>query len=494
MSNLFPAKPAFTGLNRPVRIEATVSDLEFEGELPAALRGTYYRCGPDPRLPPKLGDDINVNGDGLVAMFRFGDGFVDFGSRFVRTERYLLERAAHRALFGMYRNPFTDDPSVAGRSGTTANTATVFHAGRLFAMKEDGLPYELDPDTLETRGRHDFNGRLQSQTFTAHPKIDPASGEMLAHGYEARGLATPDVSVQVISARGELLREEFIQTPYPSFMHDWAVTQDYFVFPVTPTTADKERMRRGGPHWMFQADLPAYYGIMRRDMDVSSLRWFKVPNCSLGHVANAFNDGERVYVDILVSERNQFPFIDNADGVPFNREQAVPRLTRFSFDLSRPGDHHGREQLFSEFMELPVVDPRYALNAYRYSFVAMLDRSRQLGATGTTGFGWNTLGRVDLATRKLQTYYVGEQHTAGEPCFVPRSPTAPEGDGYLLSVLACNGEWPHSRLVVLDTQDIAAGPVATVLLPFRLHSAVHGNWVPESEAIAQAGGQGAARA
>ena len=131
----------------------------------------------------------------------------------------------------MYRNPYTNDPAVAGRDGTTANTNAVFHAGRLFALKEDGLPHELDPDTLETRGKYRYGGKLQSHTFTAHPKIDPATGQMLAHGYEARGLATRDVALQVISRSGQLEREEFFLAPYVSFMHDWAVTAGHFIFP-----------------------------------------------------------------------------------------------------------------------------------------------------------------------------------------------------------------------------------------------------------------------
>ncbi|HXA93389.1 MAG TPA: carotenoid oxygenase family protein, partial [Steroidobacteraceae bacterium] len=171
MSNLFPRTATFTGFNEPRRIEADVFDLEIEGRLPRDIRGTFYRCGPDPRFTPRLGDDININGDGMVSLFRFEDGHVDFKSRYVRTEKYRLETAARGALFGAYRNPYTDDASVAGKDRTTANTNVVQHAGRLFALKEDGLPHELDPVTLETRGRYDFGGELKSLTFSAHPKI-----------------------------------------------------------------------------------------------------------------------------------------------------------------------------------------------------------------------------------------------------------------------------------------------------------------------------------
>jgi len=478
--NRFPDTPTFTGLNQPCRIEGQINDLEYDGQLPAGLRGTFYRSGPDPCFAPLLGDDININGDGMVTMFRFGDEFVNFGSRYVRTEKYLLERAAHRALFGMYRNPYTNDPSVTGRDATTANTNAFFHAGRLFALKEDGLPHELDPHSLETLGRHNFDGRLQSLTCTAHPKLDPATGELLSHGYEARGLATRDISLQFISPQGALVREEFLQAPYPSFMHDWAATAQHVIFPVTPTTADEARMRRGGAHWMFQSDLDAFFGILRRDAPVRDIRWFRVPNCSLGHVLNAFNDRDEVYVDIHVSERNQFPFIENSDGSAFDRDKAVPRLTRFKFNLADPADRFTAEVLYSDFMEMPIVDARYALHPYRRGFAAILDRSRPLNTMGTIGFGWNTLASLDLATRGIKRFYVGDNNTTGEPCFVPRSPGAAEGDGYLIAALTCYDHAPHTRIIVLDTQAIEQGPIATIYMPLCLRGAVHGNWVPES--------------
>jgi hypothetical protein len=123
----------------------------------------------------------------MITMIRFGQGHADLRTRYVRTQRFQLERAARRALFGAHRNPFTGDPSVAGVDDGNANTSMVWHAGRLLALKEAALPYELDPVTLETRGVFSFDGQLPGRTFTAHPKIDPLTGEMIAFSYNASG-------------------------------------------------------------------------------------------------------------------------------------------------------------------------------------------------------------------------------------------------------------------------------------------------------------------
>lgn len=475
----FPDTPTFTGFNQPRRVEAEVLELEVEGRLPAALEGRFYRCGPDPRFPPRLGDDINLNGDGMVTMFRFAGGHVDFRSRYVRTEKFRLETAARRALFGAYRNPFTDDPAVAGRDRTTANTSVVFHAGRLFALKEDGLPHRLDPDTLETIGRHDYDGRMQSWTATAHPKLDPVSGEMISFGYEARGLATRDMAYQVIDAAGRLVREEFFEAPYVSFQHDFAVTERHVVFALMPTTCDLERLKAGGPHWVFEPGREAAVGIMRRDGSPAGLRWFRAPAQGIGHMLNAFSQGERVVVDSFVSARNQFPFVPNADGAPFDRAAAAPHLTRWVFDLDRPGEDFAADTLFDGFMEMPELDPRYETRRHGHGFCAMIDASKPLNVAGTIGLGWNTLARLDLEGRRMSRFYVGERTTCQEPQFVPRGPGAPEGDGWLLSVLTRFAGEPRTELVVLDTDRLEAGPVATIFMPFRLRGAIHGCWVPE---------------
>jgi len=134
----FPAKPEFSGsLYQPVRFEGDLYDLEVEGEIPACLDGTFYQVAPDPQYPPFLGEDIFFNGDGCVHAFRFSKGHVDFKRRYVMTQRLKLQREERASLFGLYRNPYTNDPKAAGTNNSTANTNVIQHAGVLLALKEE---------------------------------------------------------------------------------------------------------------------------------------------------------------------------------------------------------------------------------------------------------------------------------------------------------------------------------------------------------------------
>ena len=175
-SNLL-VNPLLSGPFAPLGIELDVPSLQITGELPPSLNAVLYRIGPNPQFPP-LEPYSPLQGDGMIHAFRIANGHVSYRNRWVRTRRWLLENAAGRALFSTL-DPRGHDPSVAGlATDGAANTHILAHVGRLLALEEGNKPIEIDADTLETIGPFDFGGRLTSN-MTAHPRIDPVSGEMI---------------------------------------------------------------------------------------------------------------------------------------------------------------------------------------------------------------------------------------------------------------------------------------------------------------------------
>ena len=478
MTTSFPATRLFAGFSAPSRMECDVYDLEVvQGEVPRDLDGAFYRMQPDPAWPPMLGQDIPLNGDGMVTMFRFGGGHVDFRSRYVRTEKFLAERAARRPLFGVYRNPFTDDPSVRGKSGGTANTNVLWHGGRLMALKEDSRPIELDPETLETRGPVDFGGRLTCPTFTAHPKIDPRTGELIGFGYEARGLATPDIAFYVIDASGQVTREEYFQAPYASMVHDFGVTRDHVVFPISPLCSDLEMLRQGKPHFAWDGRKPCHVGILPRRGTVSDLRWFRGPTAFSSHTMNAFEEGSRIHLDTPVGDSVVFPFFPDAEGKPWDARRAAPRLERWTMDLASGDTQFERRTLSTSVVEFPRIDERFAMEPYRHGWAACDDTAP--GAPPTSlggGLSLNAIAHFDHAAGRVGLWRTEAGCAVQEPQFVPRAPDAPEGDGWLLAVVN-RLEQMHSELVLLDALRVEDGPLATLRMPMRLRAGLHGTWV-----------------
>ena len=275
---VFPDTPEFTGLNTPIGDEYELERLTVEGRIPAEIEGTFFRAIPDPAFPPYMEDGgAVISGDGMVSALRVARGEVNFAIRYVATERHKAEVAAGHALFGKYRNPYTDKPEAKGIDRTVANTTPVWHAGRLLMTKEDGRPYRVDPRTLATLGRYDFGGRLKSATVTAHVRIDPATHELFFFGYEAGGLASTKVAYCLADRRGELAREQWFDAPYCAMMHDFAITEHYVLFPIYPTTCDLARLEAGGDHWVHELGRDSFVGVMPRYGAVSEMRWFRGP-------------------------------------------------------------------------------------------------------------------------------------------------------------------------------------------------------------------------
>ncbi|MBT2186114.1 carotenoid oxygenase family protein [Sphingobium nicotianae] len=471
--------PAATGFFTPQRFDAEVLDCEVDGVIPADIDGTFFRVGGEWFYPPKFADDAFLHTDGYVSSFRIRNGRVSYKGRFVRTPRFKSNLEAGRQQFGYYRNRFTDDPAVAGLDATVSNTAPLVHAGKLFTLKEDALPYQIDPVTLETIGPWNFGGAYKSQTFTAHPKIDPLTGEMITFGYEATGPASDDLFLYYVDKAGKVGREVRLKVPYVSIIHDFAVTQKHVIFPFACYTTSLERLKAGKIHWGWDKQLPSMIGILRRDGDGSDIRWFKGPERCMMHVFNAHSLGDKVILYAPFYESNFFPFFPNVDGSPWDPSKAVSHVRKLTFDLSKPGDGWEEEILFhTPISDLGKVDQRFTTLPQRYAFTNFSDPTRpfdEARAGNMRGRVSNSYGRFDLHTGALDRYFVGETHTLQECSFVPRRGSTAEGDGYLIGT-ASNLAEMRTELIIADAQRLSEGDIARVYLPFRAGTQVHGYW------------------
>jgi carotenoid cleavage dioxygenase len=477
----FSSNPDARGFFAPNRFEAAIHDCEVLGTIPADIRGTFYRTGGDLRFPRRFIDDAPFNDDGFVDMFRFADGRVDFRARHVRTERFLAERSAHRALFGYYRNLRTADPSVRNLSYNVANTNIVFHAGKLLVLKETSPPIAINPHTLATESIWTFSGRLTSPTFTAHPKIDPVTGEMIAYGYATGGDATREIAFFWIDAKGEVTREIRFEAPTFSMLHDIAVSREHIIVPTTGFTSSVQRLERGQIYWGFDPRQPIHVGIFRRDGDGKDLRWFRCGGGQVIHTVNAVSDGDRLLLDAPISDGNPFPFFPAIDGTPFDPTAALTTMRRWEFNL-RQRDGGWREQtLFPGIAGggLARMDDRYLTLPFRYSFLGFTDPGKPFDEArggNLRGRVTNCYARFDHATGAVSTLFAGPTHSLQECCFVPRQHSRGEGDGYLIGV-ASDFAAMRSELVIADAAHLEEGIIGRVKLPFRLHAQVHGSWV-----------------
>jgi carotenoid cleavage dioxygenase-like enzyme len=478
--------PSMTGFFAPTRFEADVFDCEVSGKIPAEIDGAFYRVGADWFYPPKFpaDDALPMNGDGYVGMFRIKNGSCDFKGRFVRTPRYLANRKARGQLFGRYRNRDTDDPSVRSLPGTVSNTQTYVHAGRLYALKDDGLPAIMDPNTLDTKEYETFGGKFTGTTFGAHPKTDPVTGDMTCISTQVGGTLSPVVAIYTVDPKGRVKHEMKVTAPYVSMVHDIALSQKHILIPIYGLTSTPERMAAGKSMWAYDSTVPSYVGVLRRDGDGKDVKWYRgaAGKNFCNHTYNAETIGETVVMEAPVSDTNIFPWFPNADGTPFNGPGSRTVTRRWTFDLNGDADAGWKEEIL--FPNAPGmlgrIDDRYTSIPYRWGFVNYTDPARPYDEErggNLRGRVSNCLARFDMKAGRMESWFVGDTHALAEPVFVPRKKDAAEGDGYLVAV-ANNFAEMRSELVIVDTQHMADGEVARVKLPFRLSSQVHGWWAP----------------
>ena len=449
----------------PIPMECDAPFLKVEGELPRELNGTLYRNGPNPQFEAP-GAHWFV-GDGMLHAFHIENGRASYRNRWVRTPKWLAEHDAGRALFGGFGRRLGNVPEGTTQDSGVANTNIVFHAGRLLALEEGHMPTEIEPGTLATRGYQTYRDAIAGP-FTAHPKLDPVTGEMVFFGYNAGGPFTPKVSYGVVGANGEVSQFERFDAPYASMVHDFIVTEKHVLFPILPLTGSMERAMGGRPPYAWEPDKGAYVGVMKRGGSTKDIIWLRGDSCYVFHVMNAWEDGQRIIADVMqFAEPPLFPY---PDGRPTDPAKSKARLCRWTFDLSGGTDRFTQHYQDETTGEFPRIDDRHAGLAYRHGWYACGNPA------GAAASGLSGIVHVDHKANRRAQYLLPDGDTISEPVFVERGAEAAEGDGWLIAAVWRARE-NRSDVAVFNAQDVESGPVALVKLGHRVPDGFHGNWV-----------------
>lgn len=461
------ASPVLSGNFAPIWTESDAYSLPVWGDLPEDLAGTLFRNGPNPQFMPSSPHHHWFGGDGMVHAFTVEKGRVRYRNRWVRTPKWQAEHEAGRPLIDPFGPPDPEFPDPDGSLRCVANTNIISHAGHLLALEEGSLPVAMTHAELATLGFHDFGGVIRTP-FTAHPKLDPETGDLLFFGYSATGPFTPDIAFGTIDPQGTVTRFEMFRAPYPSMVHDFCVTSRHLLFPIFPLTGSMERAEAGMPPFAWEPDLGSCVGVLRRGAPAGTLRWFRAESCFAFHVMNAWEEGEIIRADVMQYE--QPPGFTWPDGRPTDPAKTIARLCRWTIDLASGTDGFRQDYIDDLPGEFPRIDERRGGLPNRHGFYAARtpDGPEKM---------LNAIVGLDLSTGRRAAWELPPGDATSEPVFVPRRPDAPEADGYLLAVV-WRGAEHRSDFVVLDAATIEDGPIAVAELSSRVPFGFHGNWVP----------------
>lgn len=466
MTQAFFNHPYLSGHHEPVRFEATAPDLIVDGELPDDLAGVFYRNGPEPLYPTREGDYHWFDGDGMVYAMHFANGRVSLRNRWVRTEKFELEQAAGRRLFGMFGNPMTADPSVQGKHYNTGNTNIILHGGKLLALMEGSQPVAMDPFDLTTLGVHDYDGKIAS-TFSAHPKIDYATGELVNIGANINGW-TGEAALQYTITTAEGVVRHAVTLPIPHFalIHTFFLTENWVVIPVVPLDTDIQRGMRGGPMTAWNTGRPTKLALLPREGTADDVRWFEFDPRHMFHECNAWEEDGKIIADVAAA--NGTALFPDQDGNWLTHAETKMSLRRWTIDIACASMKEST--LNDRDIQFPRPDDRLMGRKTRHSYGNM----NLYSADGRVD-GMDAVLHFDTERGTEDFYHFGPGSAAGELVFAPRVGAAHEADGYAMTLVHRAGS-PTSELAIFAATDIAAGPIATVRIPFRVPSGFHCNY------------------
>jgi carotenoid cleavage dioxygenase len=431
----------------PVTREVEAFDLEVtHGAIPAALAGVYVRNGSN----PQSGDSSHwFFGDGMVHGIRLEGGKAAwYRNRYVGTTMYDT-----KAGFG---------EGPPGGASNQSNVSAIWHGGTLLTSGEVGLPYELSPDDLSTVGAHDYAGRLTS-AFTAHPKVDPATGKLHSFGY---GFTPPFLTYHVTDPDGTLVHSTEVPVRASSMIHDFTVTESDAVFWELPVLFDLaaatkwiENPDSGVFPYQWSPEYGARIGVMPLGGAGTDVRWYEIDPCYVFHGVNAYRDGDRVVLDVCRLSSMFEPGQMLGGDLTLRRwtvDTASGRVTDDVVERDDPG-------------ELPSRDPRRIGREHRYGYFVQTRENPD-----TVEFGG--LIKRDYRRGSVEVWDPGPAQHAGEWLFVPGDGDEDDA-GYLLTFVY-DDRTERSELVIVDASDVRRGPVARIATPQRVPYGFHATWVP----------------
>ncbi|MEM9261973.1 MAG: carotenoid oxygenase family protein [Pseudomonadota bacterium] len=433
----------------PVRDEHTHFEFEVDGEIPAELSGLYVRNGPNPA--GRIGFRQHYfSGDGMVHGVRLQDGRpVWYRNRFVRAGD------VPKTL----NEPDPGGP-VSSNLDVSPNTNVVQLGKKLYASIEAGASLVELTDELETVARSDLGGVLQ-HGFTGHHKIDPEDGDV--HGViYGRGLGKNALYMR-LCPEGRLLNQVKVPLVGSTQIHDMSITERFAIIFDLNVEFDPIVLWRTTLPIKWKEKRPSRIGVLPKDGSEKDIRWFSVDPCYVYHPMNAFEtlDG-KIVLDVSryarASEKDFYGPLGDTE----------PRIWRWTFDLSGSDEAAVEELLVDLPLDFPKISPMVEGRPYRFGY----------GVEATLRPSFEAAVKMDLSTGAVERQDF-DGGMASELTFIPRENAHGEDDGWLMGFVY-QPQRKQSRLVILDAQNFAGEPVASIWIPEQ-HVAIgtHGGWFPD---------------
>jgi len=459
------AQPAKEFLPTPLPI--------LSGKIPEGLRGSLYRNGPGRLERGGVRVGHWFDGDGAILGVHFIEGGATGLYRYVQTSGYQEEAAADNFLYGNYGmtapGPIWNQWLKPIKNA--ANTSVLVLPDKLLALWEGGNPHALDLQTLETRGTDDLGQLEEGAPFSAHPKIDPKTGEIFNFGVASGLNAT--LRVYKSDYTGKIIQQNSIPLDGLPLVHDFVMAGQYLVFFVPPVRVNLLPVGVGLSNYSDALEWQPHKGtqVIIFDRETLSLvsrseaeSWFQ------WHFSNGYvdNDGSVIidFVRYPDFQTNQY-LKEVATGTTHTRAKGTLWRSRLN---PQTGKVTQLQELLDRGCEFPVVPETLVGQASPYTYLTV-----HRDGVDITQEVFGAIARFDNKTDSLVMADLGENRYPSEPLYAADA-VNPE-QGWILTVVY-DGNSDTSEVMVFDSNALDDEPVCRLGLPNVIPHSFHGKWKP----------------
>ena len=476
---------------KPVHTLCSNAVLQVSGKIPDDLEGVYLRNGTNLQFEQTNGRYHMFNGAGMLHQVQIAAGKASYSNTYIKTPRYEIEDAMGqdqylhfgdlagggkaglvRMAVAALRQRLGVLPALEALESGSSTTAVQYHHGKLYCLQETGYPFALNTRVedghliLDGEGRWDtFGGKLDSP-YTAHPKIDPATGDW----YTFSTQFSSGRLYHSVLRQGKLEQHSVIdqQKPALAFLHDYYLTDHYLVFPDLSLRFNPKDMF--GPEkspMVFNADYKMRWGVIKRDHQPGDpVRWFTTDQPGhLWHVVNGWeetrDDGGTdivLFAPVFRSYPSNLPI--------HNPQEPHAKFNKWRLNLDS-GQVTEDRVLLDHFYERPSFNTAYIGRQNRYAY--LLDEEKE-------GMMARGVLKYDMVDEREIAYFDYGEFYGGEALFVPRTNASSEDDGYLLELLMMAD---RAELLIIDAATMQE--MARLHLPQRVPFGVHSCWLNQEK-------------
>jgi len=442
------------------------ADLVLEGELPPDLTGTFLAIG---GTGTRVGATAlhGFDAHGRVSAISIGAGRARLKARMIDTPLRQAELArdslVKRRLFHnkprRWSNLFDLD------LGNPVSHNVVRWGDSVVAMNDPGF-FELDPDTLATRGPIPLAPK-KGATFSPMPRRDPRTGRWIL--LEHRPGFRDTVIVREVAGDFSVASEHAYRLPRgAALFHDIAFTERYYLIVQWGALAlgtvlwgarTLSRAIRFDP-----STTPVVHLLPRAGGPAITI---PLPGGRLSfHFWNAFDDGAAVVLDAIgYAGPVAFSYLYPPEarialGVT---PEPTPRMTTARYTID-PAARAARDEVLTTLpAEAAGIHPARRGVRYRYGYAPT--RGAGGDEQDPNGYVWfHAVARHDLDARAADVWDAGPRAFVSPVAFAPRTGGADEADGWVLALVQ-DVAASSTALAVFDATDIAKGPIARLRAP-----------------------------